>query len=91
MTSSGEKGGEMSPAEYAKMHQRAFRVTFDFLTSHFPPGDDAAWWEKAVKDMTDASVSCAENKLVVGLLTGVFEYLSCEYDKRRKMYAETAN
>lgn len=73
----------MSPQEYAKEHQKAFRTAFDFLTSHFPPGMDLSWWEQAAKDASAASIEAGENKLVNGLLAGVMDYLESEWRKRK--------
>ena len=83
MTRSEEKEAELSPEEYAKMHQKSFRTAFDFLSSHFPPGQDDEWWIQAAKDLSDASVRAGENKLVTGLLIGVYDYLTYEYERRR--------
>lgn len=79
----------MSPQEYAKQHQKAFRTAFDFLTSHFPPGMEPEWWDQAAKDLSVASVLAGEDKLVNGLLIGVFEYLDEEYKKRKDQNGET--
>lgn len=73
----------MSPAEYAKQHQKAFRSAFDFLTAHFPPGMDSEWWDQAWADLVAASKSNGENKLVIGILVAVYDYLESEYKKRR--------
>lgn len=73
----------MTPAEYAKQHQKAFRTAFDFLNAHFPPENDLVWWEKLAKDCSDASVEAGENKLVIGLLIAVTDYLE-EVRKERK-------
>lgn len=73
----------MTPGEYAQSHQKAFRTAFDFLTSHFPPGMDAEYWQQAAKDITVASVLAGEGKLVNGLLSAVYNYLEDEWIKRR--------
>ena len=73
----------MTPEEYAKNHQQSFRAAFDFLASHFPPGMDPDWWVKTGQDVTKVSVSLKENKLLRGLLVGVYEYLEEEFQKRR--------
>ena len=83
MTRSEEKEAGLSPEEYVKMHQRSFRAAFDYLTAHFPPGQDDAWWIQAAKDLSDASVCAGENKLVTGLLIGVYDYLTYEYERRK--------
>lgn len=83
MTSSADNDiGPQRPEEFARMHQRSFRTAFDFLASHFPPGDTPEWWEQAAKDVAEASISMAENKLAVGLLAGVYDYLDYEYKRR---------
>lgn len=74
----------MSPEEYLKEHQKAFRTAFDFLTSHFPPGMEPEWWEQAARELSAASIEAGENKLVIGLLVGVYDYLEDEYKLRRK-------
>lgn len=81
----------MSPEEYLKQHQKAFRTAFDFLTSHFPPGMDPEWWEQAARDVSAASIEAGENKLVIGLLIGVYDYLEDEYKRRRNQSGETDN
>ena len=73
----------MSPEEYLKQHQKAFRTAFDFLTSHFPPEIDPDWWLKTAQDVSAASIEAGENKLVIGLLIGVYDYLDDEYKLRR--------
>ena len=79
----------MSPEDYLKQHQKAFRTAFNFLTSHFPPGMDPEWWEKAARELSAASVEDGEDKLVIGLLIGVYEYLGEEYKLRREQNGKT--
>ena len=74
----------MTPEEYAKMHQKAFRVAFDFLNAHFPPGSDDEWWLRSARELADTSVAAGENKLVIELLNGVFSYLSDECKRREE-------
>ena len=78
----------MTPGQYASDHQKAFRTAFDFLNSHFPPGNSPEWWDQAAKDVSAASVRAGEGTLVIGLLNGVYDYLGEEY-KRRNGSAET--
>ena len=73
-----------SPGDYAKLHQRSFRVAFDFLTSHFPPDPAPKWWNQAAKDVAKASAQAGENKLAVGLLDAVYDYLNDECKRREK-------
>ena len=73
----------MTPAEYAKQHQKAFRCAFDYLTQHFPPGDDPEWWEQAAKDLSDFAVAAGENRLVVELLAGVYGYLESIWKEKK--------
>jgi len=73
----------MTPEEYAKMHQISFRKAFDFLNSHFPPGDGMDWWKQAGEDIVKVSADGGDNKLLIGLLTGVFDYLELEWKRRR--------
>lgn len=77
----------MTPEEYARMHQQAFRCAFNFLNQHFPPGDSDEWWLKAAKDCSADSVSCGETPLAIELLNAVMNYLGQEY-KRRYQDAE---
>ena len=77
-----EKKGELSPEEYAMMHQRSFRTAFDFLAAHFPPGMDPEWWDKSAKECSDASIQAGENTLVIELLGAVMNYLGTEYERR---------
>ena len=78
----------MSPEENAKYHRKAFRVTFDYLTAHFPPGMDAEWWQKAWDDLTEAGKQAGEGKLAIGLLVTVYEYLEHEFKLRRDLNAD---
>lgn len=78
----------MTPEQYATDHQKAFRTAFNFLNSHFPPGNTPEWWDQAAKDVSAASVQAGEGVLVVELLNGVYNYLFDEY-KRRNGSAET--
>ena len=64
-----------SPEQYAKMHKEAFRAAFDFLNSHFPPGEDPDWWDGTAKDGQIACADHSGNNLATCLLIGVFQYL----------------
>ena len=75
----------LTPEQYVQKHQKAFRCAFDFLNKHFPPEDTPEWWEQTTKDVTEASISQGENKLIVGLLIGVFDYLDDERRIRREI------
>lgn len=79
----------LGPEEYGRLHQKAFREAFDFLNSHFPPGEDPAWWEQAATDFQMASMAQGENYLVNGLLIGVYDYLEHEWKLRRKEHGAT--
>lgn len=81
---------ELKPEEYYAIHQKAFRTAFDFLTSHFPPGHDTAWWEKTASDAGNAYVLAEQEPLTYQLLRGVYEYLETEW-KRRYLQNETDN
>lgn len=72
----------MTPEEYAKVHQKAFRCAFDFLNAHFPPGDTDEWWIQTAKDCSAASVAFGETPIVIELLGGVMNYLGTEYKRR---------
>lgn len=77
----------MTPEEYARRHQKAFRAAFDFLNAHFPPADEPEWWDQAAKDCSAASIKNGEDRLTIGLLVGVMEYLESEIKQRRKEHA----
>lgn len=72
----------MTPEEYAKIHQKAFRCAFDFLNEHFPPQQEEEWWLKTAKECSAASAAFGENVLVIGLLNGIMDYLGDEYKRR---------
>jgi len=72
----------MSPNEQYAMHQKAFRCAFDFLTAHFPPGQEPEWWDQTAKDVSAAAESQLDNDLTTRLLIGVYEYLSNEWKRR---------
>ena len=74
----------MTPEEYAKMHQKAFRCAFDYLNQHFPPRMDPEWWEQAAKDLSKFSIAAGENRLVIELLSGVYDYLEFIWKERRE-------
>ena len=80
----------MTPEEYARLHQKAFRCAFDFLNEHFPPGEDPEWWDKTAKDCSAASIAFGENILVMELLNAVMDYLGQEY-RRRNQDGKTDN
>ena len=73
----------MTPEEYAKLHQKAFRCAFDFLNEHFPPEDDEEWWLKTTRDCSAASVAFGETDIVTELLTAVMNYIGHEYHRRK--------
>ena len=81
----------MTPEEYAKLHQKAFRCAFDFLNEHFPPQDDEAWWLKTAQECSAASVAFGETPIVLELLTAIMNYLGIEYQKRRCKYGKANN
>lgn len=81
----------MTAEEYAKQHQKAFRTAFNYLNTHFPPGDDLSWWDQAAKELSQASIDAGENVLVIELLTAVYTYLGYEYKKRRINNGTTDN
>lgn len=72
----------MTPEEYAKIHQKAFRCAFDFLNQHFPPGDTDEWWDQTAKDCSAASLAFGETPIVIELLTAIMNYLGKEYHRR---------
>ena len=74
----------MAPEDYARMHQRAFRTAFDFLSSHFPPENSEEWWMRATAEISEVSAGVAGNKLAMELLAGVWEYLYQENERRQK-------
>ena len=72
----------MTPEEYAKIHQKAFRCAFDFLNEHFPPQQDEEWWIKTAKECSAASAAFGETDIVLELLTAIMNYLGLEYNRR---------
>ena len=72
----------MTPEEYAKAHQKAFRTAFDFLKNHFPPGSSEEWWLKLATDSGDVCAMCGEDPLTVQLVSGVINYLDHECKTR---------
>lgn len=72
----------LSPQEYVARHKQAFRVAFDYLNAHFPPGEGSEWWEQTAKDASDAYMP-GDNKLLRELLIGVYTYIEEEYKIRR--------
>lgn len=72
----------MTPEEYAKLHQKAFRCAFDFLNAHFPPEDTDEWWIKTAQDCSAASIAFGETEIVICLLNAIMDYLGKEYHRR---------
>ena len=72
----------MTPEEYAKTHQKAFRTAFDFLNAHFPPGDTDEWWLRTAEEGSVAAAEVGEEQLAIELLNGVMNYLGNEYQRR---------
>lgn len=70
----------MTPEEYFATHKAAFRVSFDFLNAHFPPGSDDEWWRKASDDLLAAANG--QGQLACLLLTAVYDYLNDEWKRR---------
>ena len=72
-----------NPDAYLAKHKTAFRIAFDFLNSHFPPGESTDWWEQTAKDAEYAHVVTADREpLATELLLGVYNYLEKEWKKR---------
>ena len=72
----------MTPEQYAKIHQKAFRCAFDFLNAHFPPGDTDEWWIQTAQDCSAASVAFGETPIAIELLNAIMNYLGDEYKRR---------
>ena len=81
----------MTPIEYAKMHQKAFRTAFDFLTNHFPPANTEEYWNKVALDSGNVSAECGEDPLTVQLVSGVINYLDRECKARSDDSGETVD
>jgi hypothetical protein len=74
----------VTPEDYAKVHQKAFRCAFDFLNQHFPPGDTEEWWKQTAQDCSAASLAFGEAPIVIELLNGIMNYLGKEYHRRNE-------
>ena len=72
----------MTPEEYSKLHQKAFRCAFDFLNAHFPPEDSDEWWNQTAQDCSTASVAFGETPIVIELLNAIMNYLGEEHNRR---------
>lgn len=79
----------IAPEEFARMHQKSFRVAFDFLAFHFPPGADPEWWDGVSCDLREAAEQGGGGPLVTSLLAGVVDYLDFEWKRRRRENGET--
>ena len=75
----------MTPEEYGRAHKTAFRVAFDFLTEHFPPGTDDDWWEQTAHDGSVAYAKGGYDPLQLELLVGVCNYLEKEWRNRQNV------
>lgn len=56
-------------------HKKAARAFFDVLDELFPPGNDLAYWEKAVGRIEEVYVSAGKPLLLKHLLVATMEYL----------------
>lgn len=73
----------MTPEQYYAQHQKAFRTAFDFLTQHFPPGQNTEWWESTANEFSMA-YERQKDELTYQLLRGVYEYLEKEWKRRNQ-------
>lgn len=71
------------PEEYATYHKMVFRLMFDFLNDHFPPGENKEWWIHYAEDVEKAYTKAKGGPLVNGMLSAISDYLDEEYKKRR--------
>ena len=74
----------MTPEEYAKTHQKAFRTAFNFLNAHFPPGDTDEWWLQTAQDGAIATADADDDPLTINLIDAVINYLNDEYKRRHQ-------
>ena len=74
----------MTPEEYAKTHQKAFRTAFNFLNAHFPPGDTDEWWLQTAHAGAIATADADDDPLTINLLDAVINYLNDEYKRRNQ-------
>ena len=61
-----------------KEHKAAFRVAFDFLTTHYPAQDTEEYWLKTCDDISFASGENIDNRLCQELLGAVLNYLGAK-------------
>lgn len=73
----------MTPEEYATRHKKAFRVAFDYLNAHFPPGTEDDWCVQMARDGSQAYADGGFDPLQLELLVGVCNYLEKEWRKRQ--------
>ena len=79
----------MTAEEYLAYHKHVFRVAFDFLNSHFPPGDDLDWWKQYAEEIAQASCKATGGTLANGMLAAISEYLEEIYKQRRDENGQT--
>lgn len=75
---------QVKPEEFAAYHKHIFRVCFDFLNAHFPPGNDPEWWEQLGRDVAHTGTEHGGGALLIGMLVAIMEYLDAIYKERRK-------
>jgi hypothetical protein len=78
----------MKPEEFASYHKLVFRVAYDFLNAHFPPGNDPEWWEQLSKDVAHTGTEYGGGELLIGMLVAIMDYLDAIYKERRKKNGE---
>ena len=76
--------GLPTPQEYAERHKKAFRAAFDFLNGHFPPTEEADWWDNAVADAVKVINGEDASSLTSDLVLSVFDYINRECKLRMK-------
>ena len=77
----------MTPEEYAKAHQKSFRIAFDFLREHFPPGSTEEWWLQTAEEGAAASEAGGDPELTMQLVIAVNNYIGLE-QKRRETHEQ---
>ncbi len=56
-------------------YRTLFRDAFDYFESHYPPRRDLSYWERAAKDMGNASADHGCDEFFDGLLIKIYEEL----------------
>ena len=69
-------------AKTKKLHQVAFRETFNFLEAYYPPRDDEEYWLKAANECGRVAAEHDGNPLIIPMMITMMDYLGEVWKER---------